>query len=394
MKVLIIEPNQSSEFDNALKQSNSFVRFHSPQCGHCIAMKEEMEKLKKHSDLKDIEDLNIIDAHTGVTRHSNHPVCNMHDGAVPAMYIVIKGEKPEEYEGDRSADAMARFIGDKIGGYNKMKGGKKQKKQVGGIGDELSGALVPAPERLASPIQVPQPNFGTYEVASGDDDIPNETKRCETLCGDHSFGHGFTSMVGLGDLTHATCEGEDEKQHKCKKPQSGGKKRKTRKHKKKAKKAHKKKTHKRKPKRKTRKHKKKAKKTHKKKTHKRRNVRHSTRKKGGVKSVRSKTPSRTSNLSVEDRKELKRRQFGQKKIEVLRPDGQGQGRTTWTGETPKTEPCCTKCDKSLCNKITCSGVKQCAECNSYLEPSIIRDNFSLIPSYRMMDCMPPGEIIE
>ena len=60
----------------------------------------------------------------------------MHDGAVPAMYMVIKGEKPEEYEGDRSADAMARFIGDKIGGYNRMKGGKKQRKQSGGVGGE------------------------------------------------------------------------------------------------------------------------------------------------------------------------------------------------------------------------------------------------------------------
>ena len=82
---------------------------------------------------------------------------------------------------------------------------------------------------------------------------------CKTQCGDHVIGHGLASMVGLGDLTHATCEGEDGKQHKCKKAQSGGKKRKTRKHKKKAKKAHKKKTHKRKPKRKTRKHKRKPK---------------------------------------------------------------------------------------------------------------------------------------
>ena len=325
MKVLIIEPNQSSEFDNALDQSNSFVRFHSPQCGHCVAMKEEMEKLKKHSDLKDL-DLNIIDAHTGVTRHSNHPVCSMHDGAVPAMYMVIKGEQPEEYDGHRNADAMARFIGEKIGGYNKMKGGKKQKKQRGGnkpcdAGDDFcrrkgdptaecesymdiqdlgadvlmseyevcepqpsaSSAPVaaePAPvasKPAASPMQAPQSNFGTYravvrqpdEYDDGMGDAP-----CKTQCGDHGIGHGLASMVGLGDLTHATCEGEDGKQHKCKKVQSAGKKRKTRKHKKKAKKAHKKKTHKRKPKRKTRKHKKKAKKAHKKKTHKRKHRAH------------------------------------------------------------------------------------------------------------------------
>ena len=325
MKVLIIEPDQSSDFDNALSESNSFVRFHSPTCGHCVAMKEEMEKLKKHSDLKDIDDLNIIDAHTGVTRHSNHPVCNMHDGAVPAMYMVIKGEEPEEYDGDRNADAMARFIGEKIGGYNKMKGGKKQEKQRGGnkscdAGDDFcrrkdgegecesymdlqhlgadvlmseyeecepepsaSSAPVaadPAPvasKPAATPMQAPQSNFGTYrdvvrqpdEYDDGMGDVP-----CKTQCGDHGIGHGLASMVGLGDLTHATCEGEDGKQHKCKKAQSAGKKRKTRKHKKKAKKAHKKKTHKRKPKRKSRKHKKKAKKAHKKKTHKRKHRSH------------------------------------------------------------------------------------------------------------------------
>ena len=323
MKVLIIEPNQSSEFDNALDQSNSFVIFHSPTCGHCVAMKAEKEKLKKHSDLKDL-DLNIIDAHTGVARHSNHPVCNMHDGAVPAMYMVIKGEEPEEYDGDRNADAMARFIGDKIGGYNKMKGGKKQRKQRGGVGGEpchagadscrpndsdddsecesymelqhlgqdvllskyeacdpeptTSSAPVAAePSPVTSSMQQQSNNFGTYrdvirqpdEYDDGMGDAP-----CKTQCGDHGIGHGLASMVGLGDLTHATCEGEDGKQHKCKKAQSAGKKRKTRKHKKKAKKAHKKKTHKRKPKRKTRKHKKKAKKAHKKKTHKRKHRAH------------------------------------------------------------------------------------------------------------------------
>ena len=280
MKVLIIEPNQSSDFDKALSKP-SFVRFHSPQCGHCIAMKEEMDKLKTHRDLKDIEELNIIDAHTGVTQHSNHPVCNMHDGAVPAMYMIIKGQEPHEYEGDRTADAMARFIGEKIGGYNKMKGGKKQKLRGGSDPVQQPEITVPvksvASESAAISMQEPQPNFGTYEVVTGSADEygePTQKRACKTKCGDHGIGHGLASMVGLGDLTHATCKGEDGKQHKCKKPQSAGKKRKTRKHKKKAKKAHKKKTHKRKPKRKTRKHKKKGRKAHKKKTHRRKHKAH------------------------------------------------------------------------------------------------------------------------
>jgi hypothetical protein len=127
MRVIIIEPNQSEKLDNVLSENDSFVRFHSPNCGHCVAMKDEMEKLKGHSDLKYIDELNLIDAHTGVTQHSNHPVCKMHNGAVPAMYMIIKGQEPQEYEGDRNADAMARFIREKIGGYSKKKGGKKRK---------------------------------------------------------------------------------------------------------------------------------------------------------------------------------------------------------------------------------------------------------------------------
>ena len=352
MKVLIIQPNQASEFDNALSESNSFVRFHSPQCGHCVAMKEEMEKLKKHPHLIDIDDLNIIDAHTGVSNHSNHPVCNMHDGAVPAMYMIIKGEKPEEYDGDRRADDMARFIG-------KMIGRKKQTKQSGGIGDA---------EPAASLMLQQSNNFGTYI------DIMGNVVPCKTNCGDHNMGHGLASMVGLGHLTHAKCQDEDGKQHKCKKAQSAGKKRKTRKHKKKAKKAHKKKTHKRKPKRKTRKpkrktrkHKKKAKKAHKKKTHKRRNVRHSTRKKGG----------REPHWY-----QAKRDEYGQERTsraDFVPPDGQGQGRGGEIASHTPTPPCCGKCG-SICTSLTC-GHSMCLRCG-----------FDGEPTDEKMYCMTPQEI--
>ena len=220
----------------------------------------------------------------------------MHDGAVPQCIWLLR-EKPEEYDGDRNADAMARFIGEKSEVIIKWKV-ERNKKQRGGnkscdAGDDYcrrkgdpnaecesymniqhlgpdvimseyeeckpepsaSSAPVaaePAPvasKPAASPMQGPQPNFGTYrdvirqpdEYDDGMGDVP-----CKTQCGDHGIGHGLASMVGLGDFTHATCEGEDGKQHKCKKAQSAGKKRKTRKHKKKAKNT--KRNHKRKPK--------------------------------------------------------------------------------------------------------------------------------------------------
>ena len=290
MKFIVIGPKDALAFDDEIdKHPVVFVRFHSPRCHHCTSMKAEMDKLDNHPKIKDL-DLGVIDADSSITGNIKHPIGEkQHGKGVPAMFILFPNKPeiiPEEYEGERTADEMANFIvgkypmsgGKKIGGYNKMKGIEKEGKQYGGLGDEPSASSAPvASEPAASPMQGPQPNFGTYrdvvrrpnEYDDGMGDAP-----CKTPCGEHGMGHGLASMVGLGDLTHATCKGEDGKQHKCKKAQNGGKKHKTRKHKKKAKKAHKKKTHKRKPKRKTRKHKKKAKKGHKKKTHKRKHRTH------------------------------------------------------------------------------------------------------------------------
>uniref|UniRef100_A0A6C0CQT6 Thioredoxin domain-containing protein n=1 Tax=viral metagenome TaxID=1070528 RepID=A0A6C0CQT6_9ZZZZ len=322
MKFIVIGPKDALAFDDEIdKHPVVFVRFHSPSCGHCTSMKHEMDKLDNHPKIKDL-DLGVIDADSSITGNIKHPIGEkQHGKGVPAMFILFPNKpeiEPEEYEGDRTADEMANFIvgkypmsgGKKIKRYCKMKGGNKpcdasddfcRRKDGEGecesymelqhLGADVimrdyvecepeqsaSSAPVaaePAPfasKPAASPMQAPQSNFGTYRADDGVGDAP-----CKTPCGDHGIGHGLASMVGLGHLTHATCEGADKKQHKCKKVQSAGagKKRKTRKHKKKAKKAHKKKTHKRKPKRKTHKHKKKAKKAHKKKTHKRKHRGH------------------------------------------------------------------------------------------------------------------------
>ena len=124
MKIVIIGKDDVKQFDDALKTPYSFLRFHSPHCGHCVSMEGAMKGLMEDKNLKKIDGLTIIDAHTDIASKSNHPVCKKHDGRVPAMYFIAEGKDPMEYEGDRTEHAMAAHILEKIGG---MSGGKKRK---------------------------------------------------------------------------------------------------------------------------------------------------------------------------------------------------------------------------------------------------------------------------
>lgn len=230
MKFIVIDKDQAVSFNDAVDEHPvSFVRFHSPHCGHCLAMKDEMKKLKNHHKIQK-HDVGVIDAHSNITGEIKHKIGKIqHNQGVPAMYLIVRGSQsePEEYTGERTADAMANFIDAKYTMQSQKK--KNLGPYIGGVRE-----------------------FDTYDDGMG-------RASCKTECGDHGMGHGLASMVGLGHLTSATCEGSDGEQHACTKAQNGGKKRKTRKNKKKAnkvkkaKKTHKKKTQKRKPKRKIRK---------------------------------------------------------------------------------------------------------------------------------------------
>ena len=128
MKIVIIGKDDVKQFDDALKTPYSFLRFHSPHCGHCVSMQDEMNALMKHEKLQKIDDLSIIDAHTDIASKSNHPVCKKHDGRVPAMYFIVEGKDPMEYEGRRTEDAMAKHIFEQLRGNKiEMSGGKKRK---------------------------------------------------------------------------------------------------------------------------------------------------------------------------------------------------------------------------------------------------------------------------
>ena len=305
MKYLVI--NNSKSLDNAINSHPfAFVRFKSDRCYHCNNMTPEMEKLKNH---KLIDNLNVLvaDADNSVIEDLNHDVSQRQLGqGVPSMYFIVDNVI-DEYTGDREADPMAMYIKEmchkhgrhrkKIGRNNKMKGGRKYKKG-GGEEQPLVGPVNnPAPEIPAQEEAVPDnaapeappsapaaPDIAAPEAPApsapvASDESPmsegniyengfyyegEEKKPCNDPCGDHMIGHGIATAIGLGDFTHAKCVGDDDKKHKCSKsgtnegPAIGGRKRRThrKKHKKSKKPKRKSMKKKKQNKRKTRKHKK------------------------------------------------------------------------------------------------------------------------------------------
>ena len=127
MPAVIVNENDLSKFDEAMKKPFSFVRFHHPRCHHCIQMQGEMDTLMKYEELIGNDDLSIVDAHTDISSKSEHDVCKKHDGAVPSMFFVILGKTPQEYSGPRKADEMKKYI---LSNMKVSKGGKKKKKKT------------------------------------------------------------------------------------------------------------------------------------------------------------------------------------------------------------------------------------------------------------------------
>ena len=60
MKIVIIGKDDVKQFDDALKTPYSFLRFHSPHCGHCVSMEGAMKGLMEDKNLKKIDGLTIV----------------------------------------------------------------------------------------------------------------------------------------------------------------------------------------------------------------------------------------------------------------------------------------------------------------------------------------------
>ena len=122
MIFITLDPNKPGELDRLAALSALLVRYHSPNCHHCVAMESEWKALKDHPKLKDKE-ITIIDVESSLTPEIKHKSARLPETQGVPTVVFIEGTKSKEHKGARSADAMAEFAV----GEMKMGGGKRKR---------------------------------------------------------------------------------------------------------------------------------------------------------------------------------------------------------------------------------------------------------------------------
>ena len=124
-------------FDDLIKEKPAFVKFHSKRCGHCINMAREWDNLD--DDDSDIKALGIyiieVDV-DGIDKMNSECKRGTNEG-VPYITMVNKdGTVYKDYNGERTADSMKKFIkdnGKSVSSSSTSSASSSSKKIGGGI---------------------------------------------------------------------------------------------------------------------------------------------------------------------------------------------------------------------------------------------------------------------
>lgn len=131
MKIINIKDNSSLQ--DFLKEINkpSLLRVYSNNCGHCVAMKDEWEKLKELVKKNNEDDnINIVDVESS---YSDKLPDNISSSIVgyPTIIALQNGDIAKNYESSRTSDDMydfcKRYVLRNSLKEHKLKGGKKIK---------------------------------------------------------------------------------------------------------------------------------------------------------------------------------------------------------------------------------------------------------------------------
>ena len=147
IRVKSIDPENTLYFDSEIKKSPSFVKFYSPSCSHCIAMKPAWDEMSNEL-LKDYTgDLIIMEVNADALSNIKHQnIVNDVSGFPTIMSITAKGIKSKDYTGNRSKEDLINFI------IDSFKISKKTSNIPTNDSNTLIKQLEPATHMLSRPI--------------------------------------------------------------------------------------------------------------------------------------------------------------------------------------------------------------------------------------------------
>jgi hypothetical protein len=126
MKFERVGPTESEKYDKLIAIMPAFVKIYSPNCIHCINMKEAWDSLDNNDDIKKY-DIAIIEVHEQATNNIKSSSGKITEGLPTIRAVNLHGDKWKEYEGDRSVKDMIKFIKEYFKFNNKMMSGGKKK---------------------------------------------------------------------------------------------------------------------------------------------------------------------------------------------------------------------------------------------------------------------------
>ena len=105
---IVISSDNVKQFDDLVNTRDMLIRYHSPNCGHCLAMEKEWNALDDEQSLKE-KNVAIVDIDVGMAYTINHPSAKtaLVQG-VPSIYFIKKNQM-FEYSGERKAKKIAEF---------------------------------------------------------------------------------------------------------------------------------------------------------------------------------------------------------------------------------------------------------------------------------------------
>ena len=118
----VIDEPSAKDFNHHVQRGLSLVQFHSPKCGHCNTLKPIWKAFvnKLKSECKD--NLLVAKVRTDMMDRVN---CDKNIPGVPTIYVLDKGKKKMEYEGERSKEALLEFARSNL--LNLQEGGRRKR---------------------------------------------------------------------------------------------------------------------------------------------------------------------------------------------------------------------------------------------------------------------------